>query len=427
MNLTPAQQEQGRRNFLKALAGTPALAMLGVTSFFRGPVKGGPVRVGFIGTGGQGRALLGVASPPFVEVRALCDINPAQLAQADAILEKNKLPPARHYAQWQQMLEKEDLEAVVMAPPLWMHADLAVGCLDAGKHVLCEKMMAWDVPGCERMRDAAARNRRVLEIGYQRFYSPLYQAAYEGIIQKGLLGDVYHARLAWHRNGNWRRQGTPPAPDYNPSSWGYPSFEHLLNWRLYKKYSRGLFAELGSHQLSIANWVFGAPPEAVYASGGVYRFKDGREVDDHLYGTFDYPGGRTAVFSSIESNAFDNYYEMFLGTKGTLIMSAETEAFLFEEGGTAGRTSVEVTPAGPGPVLESTETQPGNRPTDPRQATTAPQRFERRTSSKLEIERFAAAVRTGQPLACGLERAMHSARACIRATESLEQRARLTI
>ena len=427
MNLTPAQQEQGRRNFLKALAGTPALAMLGVTSFLRGPVKGGPVRVGFIGTGGQGRALLSVALPPFVEVRALCDINPAQLAQADAMLEKNKLPPARHYAQWQQMLEKEDLEAVIMAPPLWMHADLVVGCLDAGKHVLCEKMMAWDAAGCERMRDAAIRNRRVLEIGYQRFYSPLYQAAYDGIIQKGLLGEVYHARLAWHRNGNWRRQGKPPAPDYDPSPFGYPTFEHLLNWRLYKKYSRGLFAELGSHQLSIASWIFGAPPDAVYASGGVYRFKDGREVDDHLYGTFDYPGGRTAVFSSIESNAFDNYYEMFLGTKGTLIMSAESEAFLFEEGSTAARTSVEVTPAGPGPVLESSETQPGNRPTDTRQGATAPQRFERRTSSKLEVERFAAAVRTGQPLACGPDRAMHSARACIRATESLEQRARLAI
>ena len=66
------------------------------------------------------------------------------------------------------MLQKEDLEAVIMAPPLWAHADIAVGCLDAGKHVLCEKMMAWDVPSCERMRDAARKNNKVLEIGYQR-------------------------------------------------------------------------------------------------------------------------------------------------------------------------------------------------------------------------------------------------------------------
>ena len=222
MNLTPAQREQGRRNFLKALAGTPALAALAVASYARGPVKGGPVRVGFIGIGGQGRALLGVAQPPFVEVRALCDINPAQLKQADAILAGNKLPPAKHYSEWQEMLAQEDLEAVIMAPPLFLHADLAVGCLDAGKHVLCEKMMAWDAAGCERMRDAALRNNRVLEIGYQRFYSPLYDAANAGILKRGLLGDVYHARLAWHRNGNWRRQGQPPSANYDPSPLGVP-------------------------------------------------------------------------------------------------------------------------------------------------------------------------------------------------------------
>jgi predicted dehydrogenase len=429
MNLTPAQREQGRRNFLKALAGTPALAALAVASYARGPVKGGPVRVGFIGIGGQGRALLGVAQPPFVEVRALCDINPAQLKQADAILAGNKLPPAKHYSEWKEMLAQEDLEAVIMAPPLFLHADLAVGCLDAGKHVLCEKMMAWDAAGCERMRDAALRNNRVLEIGYQRFYSPLYDAANTGILKRGLLGDVYHARLAWHRNGNWRRQGQPPSANYDPSRWGYPSYEHLLNWRLYQKYSRGLFAELGSHQVSIASWVFGAAPEAVYASGGVYRFQDGRESADHVYGTFEYPGGRTAVFSSIESNAFDNYYEMFLGTKGTLIMSAEQEALLFEEGSEGARTTVEIaTTAAGAPVVESTETQPGNRPADPRASSAAPgQRFERRTSTRLEIERFAQAVRTGEPLACGPDRAMISARACIRATESMEQHARLTL
>ena len=78
----------------------------------------------------------------------------------------------------------------------------------AGKHVLCEKMMAWDEAGCLKMRQAALDNRRVLEIGYQRNYNPMYQAAYDGIVKAGLLGDVYMSRIAWHRNGNWRRQGT---------------------------------------------------------------------------------------------------------------------------------------------------------------------------------------------------------------------------
>ena len=181
-------------------------------------------------------------------------------------------------------------------------------------------MMAWDLAGCVRMRDAAAKSGRLLEIGYQRCYNQVYQAAYEGIVKAGGLGEIYLARLAWHRNGNWRRSGNPPSPDYDPSKWGYPTWEHLLNWRLYTRYSRGLLAELGSHQVNVANWFFDSTPEAVLGTGGIHRFKDGREVFDHVYVTFEYPGGRTAVFSTIESNAFDCNYEVFFGTKGTLVL-----------------------------------------------------------------------------------------------------------
>ena len=118
-------------------------------------------------------------------------------------------------------------------------------------------------------------------------------------------------------------------------------------------------AELCSHQINAANWFLGSAPEAVVASGGVYRFPEGnREVYDHVYATFDYPGGRTAMFSSIESNAFDDYYEMYMGTKGTLIMSREQDALLFEEGSAAraGQTAVESTPRTAGPAAQSSET-----------------------------------------------------------------------
>jgi len=242
MNLTPEQQELGRRNFLKALAGTPALAALAVGAAIKGPVKGGPVRVGFIGVGGQGRVLLEQTDPAYADVLALADINPLSLGKADDVLKKKGLHPARHYAEWKEMLEKENLEAVIMAPPLWMHADIASGCMEAGKHVLCEKMMAWDYPGCERMRETARKTGKILEIGYQRNYNPIYQAAHEGIVKAGQLGDVYHSRIVWHRNGTWRRKGEPPSADYDPSRWGYPDYDHLINWRLYWKYSRGLHA-----------------------------------------------------------------------------------------------------------------------------------------------------------------------------------------
>jgi predicted dehydrogenase len=320
------------------------------------------------------------------------------------------------------MLQKEDLEGVVMAPPLFLHTEMAVGCLEAGKHVLCEKMMAWDEAGCQRMAEAAKKSGKLLEIGYQRFYNPVYQAAYDGIVKKGLLGDVFHARLAWHRNGNWRRSEQPP-PNFDPTRWGYPDWEHLVNWRLYWKYSKGLLAELASHQVNIANWFFDAVPAAVSGTGGVYRFKDGREVEDHLYTTFEYPDGRTVVFSSIESNSFDDYYEMFMGTKGTLILRRETDALLFEEGG-EGRTAVEVT-ARSGPALESSETKPqtaGARGVGTDLAT-----VERPASYRLEISEWSAAIRTGRPLRCGPEKAMGSAFACLAANRAVQGHTRVEL
>lgn len=423
MNLTPEQQELGRRNFLRVLAGTPAIAALGAAAAIKGPVRGGPVRLGFVGLGGEGRnALLRNVDPAFAEVRALCDINPAHLAKADEVLAANKRPPAKHYADWKDMLQKEDLEAVVLAPPLWMHTEMTVGCLEAGKHVLCEKMMAWDVEGCEKMRDAARKTGKLLEIGYQRFYNPVYQAAHEGIVKAGVLGDVYLARLVWHRNGNWRRHEDPPAPDYDPTPWGYPTWEHLVNWRLYWRYSKGLLAELASHQVNISNWFFGGVPESVTGSGGVYRFKDGREVEDHVYATFEYPGGRTALFSSIESNAFDDYYEMFMGTKGTLILRRETEAYLFEEGGEKA-TGVQTTAKSEGPALEAQETKPGASAG----RSAGPETTDRGLSYRLEISEFCAAIRVGKPLRCGPDKAMGSARACIAAHESVDKKARVAL
>jgi predicted dehydrogenase len=424
VNLSPEQEALGRRNFLKAIAGVPALAGLGAAAALRAPVPGGAVRVGLIGTGGEGRVLLEQTDPAFADVRALCDINPSQLAQADEVLKETNRPAAKHYADWKTMLEQEDLEAVVIATPLWTHADITVGCLEAGKHVLCEKMMAWDVAGCERMLATSQRTGRILEIGYQRFYNPIYQAAYEGVVRAGQLGDVYLARLAWHRNGNWRRTGTPPSPDYSPARWGYPTFEHLLNWRLYEKYSRGLLAELGSHQVAVVNWFFDSMPAAVLATGGVYRFNDGREVDDHVFATFEYPGGRTAVFSTIESNSFENFYEAFFGTKGTLILKGEGEAYLFTEG-SAQPTGIEIASKGTGPALEASESRAADAAGQAQTGTA--QRVDRVQSYRNEISGFCSAIRTGRPLACGPERAVKSARACLGAYQAADQKTRLVV
>src|SRR5688500_6391837 len=192
MNLTTEQKERGKRNFLRAVSTAPAQESVRALTALAEPFKSRPVRVGFVGVGQQRRVLLGRPDPAYADVRAMADINPAQLAAADDVLQKAGRPAATHYADWKEMLQKEDLEAVILGVPLWLHADVAAGALQAGKHVLCEKMMAWDEAGCERMAAEAQKASRLLEIGYQRYYNPTYVAAYHGVIKPGLLGDVYH-------------------------------------------------------------------------------------------------------------------------------------------------------------------------------------------------------------------------------------------
>ncbi|HEY0711043.1 MAG TPA: Gfo/Idh/MocA family oxidoreductase [Polyangia bacterium] len=426
MNLTPEQREIGRRNFLKAAAGTPALAALIGAATVAGPKRGGPVKTALIGAGGEGRVLLGQVQKPWTDLRAICDINPRHAIEAAEGMEKRGWARPRVYQDFKEMLAKEDLEAVIISTPLWTHADVSIAALEAGKHVLCEKMMAWDVEGCHRMAEAAAKNKRVLEIGHQRFYNPTYQAAYEGILKKGLLGDVHYIRTVWHRNGSWRREEKPPTPDFEPKAWGYESWEHLSNWRLYKKHSRGLLAELGSHQIAIANWFFDDVPEAVFSSGGVVRYKDGREVPDHVYGTFEYSGGRTATFTSVQSNAFDDNYEQVMGTKGTLILRGETEAYFFAENETKAATSLQVSPRTGNAIADASE----SRAADAASRTVTPAsstKFDRLLAYRNEINAFSSAIRAGTPLACGAERAIGSATACIRAFEATDQKSRLVL
>ena len=119
--------------------------------------------------------------------------------------------------------------------------------------------------------------------------------------------------------------------------------------------SRGLLAELASHQVNISNWFFGAEPEAVIGTGGIYRFKDGREVDDHVYATFEYPGGRTRGVLDDRVERLRAQLRGVLRHKATLLLQGESEAYLFEEGAAtpaaARPTGIDVQPKAAGPAL----------------------------------------------------------------------------
>jgi predicted dehydrogenase len=88
--------------------------------------------------------------------------------------------------------------------------------------------------------------------------------------------------------------------------------------------------EWGGAMVSTINWFLDATPTSVLATGGIYSFPDGRDADDHVYATLEYPNGRTATLSLIQSNGFEGSYVQFMGTRGTLIVGQD-EALLFAE------------------------------------------------------------------------------------------------
>jgi hypothetical protein len=114
-----------------------------------------------------------------------------------------------------------------------------------------------------------------------------------------------------------------------------------------------------------------------------------------------------------------------MGTKGTLILRAETEAYLFPDGGGDEPTNIQVTAKGSGPVIDASESRPADA-AGPGKGVGG-DRIDRKESYRREISSFCSAIRVGSPLACGAERARHSAGACIRANDAAEAKARLTV
>ena len=273
------------------------------------------IGVGVIGSGSRGQELMRhFLRVPGVSVRAVCDVYEPRFAQSRKLTKE--ATPA--YTDYRRMLERKDLDAVVVASPLYLHAEHVVAALESGRHVYGEKSMGYSIEDCNRIVGAVRRSRKYFQIGHQYRYAPWFHEAVRRI-KEGEIGRVMHIYGYWHRNTNWRR----PVPD--------PKFERLINWRMYREYSGGLAAELGSHQIDVANWLFGSLPESVIGSGGIDYWKDGREVHDNIQVIFRYTGGRTLVFSSLTENHKVGNQQWVYGDEGSVELTMEDGAFYYEK------------------------------------------------------------------------------------------------
>jgi len=303
------EQDVTRRDFLKTAAVAAAVSALpgvGAPAILANPSPNNVVNYGMIGTGTEGCTLLKfLATIPEGRCIATCDIYPPNLKKGVETIGSNP----QTYDDYRRLLERKDLDAVMVVTPLNLHTQMVVDALSAGKHVFVEKTMYFKEEEEGQIRRAAQEHpQQALQVGLQRRSSVLYQVAME-MIRKGALGKVMFVRANWHRNSDWRR----PVPD--------PKYERLINWRMYKEYSGGLLAELCSHQLDVANWAFGAEPISVVATGGIDYWKDGREVCDNAQTIYEYTGGRKFLWSGVLYNEHFQFQEEIMGDLGTLVIT----------------------------------------------------------------------------------------------------------
>ena len=237
----------------------------------------------------------------------------------------------------------------------------------------------------------------LFQIAYQYQLNPTFNAI-KDLINKGYLGRLTRIDANWHRNSNWRR----PVPS--------PQLERAINWRMYREYSGGLMAELGSHHLNMIDNICGAHPIRVVGTGGVDYWKDGREVFDNVYALFDYPGGVKASFSSILSNKFEDQTIKFYGDKATIISNRMDEAYIYPED-TADDGLIEEIDGVTGASIMIVKPEKQRRHVKPLEGGIQKYPFDDnyRKATWLLYQNFAAAIKGREELRLGLEDGYQSA------------------
>lgn len=272
------------------------------------------VRVGVIGTGDRGGGLINLlkAFPQF-QVVGCSDMIPFRLEKAMS----NAAQGAKAHRNYKELLDRKDIDAVIIATPLSTHYQIAIDALAAGKHVYCEKTMTYQIKEALDLNKRVQAQDKAFMVGHQYRYMPLYFKVAEAI-RAGYIGDVANVYVQWNRNGDWRR----PVPD--------PQYEKMINWRMYNDMSGGLTAELHSHQIDFINWTLNQTPSQAVGFGGVDYWKDGRETFDNVNTILAYPNGMKVNLISLTSNAHEGYLFKFKGSKGTIELSIATGKTFYE-------------------------------------------------------------------------------------------------
>ncbi len=325
------------------------------------------VRLGIIGTGGRGLDLMRAAG--FAEPERLqewidaASVDPADkryedyLSQEDLNVEMNGIcdvydiraekallasgnvrrlgtgagvvPLAKRYRTYQDLLKADDIDAVIIGAPDHWHARMAIDAARAGKHVYVEKGMTRTLEETYPMVEAVKESGICFQLGHQGRQTESYMKAKEAI-DKGLLGRINLVQVCTNRNtpnGAWQydidKEAGPHNIDWKQFNGPYSnhpfSLERFFRWRCWWDYGTGLSGDLFTHEYDAVNQILSLGiPHSVISSGGIYYFKDGREVPDVWQVTCEYPDRELTLLYSASLASSRDRGKVIMGHDGNM-------------------------------------------------------------------------------------------------------------
>jgi predicted dehydrogenase len=332
-----------RRDFMRIGSGSVAAGAAAKITFLQPAALWGAdraiaasdrVRFASIGTGTRGCELLAASlAVPGIECVAVADLYDSRHEAAQESVQK-QVPATRSY---KEILDRKDVDAVIVAVPDHQHRRVVIDACAAGKDVYCEKPMSHTIEDGFAMVEAARKNNRIMQVGSQRVSSIVYQKAHE-LYSSGAIGDVFFIEGASDRNSASGAWVYPIPPDASEQTIDWNTFlgdapkrpfdaERFFRWRCFSDYGEGLAGDLYVHLLSGIHFVSGTnePPQRAQSSGGLFRWKDGRDFPDLIETLFDYPKFRVMLRCNQNNNAGEPI--IFHGTKGTMEINGQTLVF----------------------------------------------------------------------------------------------------
>src|SRR5579863_8640186 len=323
-----------RRAFLQSTAGAAGASLLAGSNFLDAePIPSvsqavpasDQVRFGIVGVGMEGSNLLSTAIQlRGVECVAAADLYDGRHELAKEIVGK----PIRTTRRYQELLDAKDIDAILVAVPDHWHKQVVVDAVGAGKDVYCEKPMSHSPSDGLAMVAAAKKTDRIVQVGAQRTSSVLCAKAKE-LYQQGAIGDLSLVEASLGRNSPTGAWEYPPPPDLSLTNLDWDTWlgttpkrpldpNVFARWRCWREYGTGVAGDLLVHLISGMQFVLGINevPKRVSAFGGIYRWKDGRDMPDVQAALFEYDN--VPVYMRLSLGTESDEVTRFMGSKGII-------------------------------------------------------------------------------------------------------------